>query len=199
MGCRAAPPAVLGPDRARHLAHGGRRDACRSCFGAAATSCARCCAIQGPPFFAFTRPGDVAATIRALARREWGVRFETTAPPSRSTTRISSPRSGRSCRPPWLPRARSAPLCGGNPFSDIQPSRIGSWGRCGPSALRHLTLRYAEEFLAWRPHGGADGDSCRSARRGEPAIDDLRRRRLHGRRVVGALGTCLNCGRHPIG
>ena len=156
-------------------------------FGAAAHILAQVVLHQGRRFFAFTRPGDVAAQRFALELGAGWAGDSTLPPPEPLDAAILFAPVGA-----LLPAALRAVapggtvVCGGIHMSDIPsfPYAI-LWGERTVRSIANLTRRDADEFLALAPT-----IPLRTAVRGydleqaNAALDDLRAGRFRGAAVL---------------
>jgi len=156
-------------------------------FGAAAHILAQVVIHQGRRFFAFTRPGDVAAQRFALELGAGWAGDSTAPPPEPLDAAILFAPVGA-----LLPAALRAVapggtvVCGGIHMSDIPsfPYAI-LWGERTVRSIANLTRRDADEFLALAPT-----IPLRTAVRGydleqaNAALDDLRAGRFRGAAVL---------------
>jgi propanol-preferring alcohol dehydrogenase len=156
-------------------------------FGAAAHIVAQVARHQGRRFFAFTRPGDVAAQEFARSlRAEWAGGSDQLPPEPLDAALIFAPVGA------LVPAALAATkkggtvVSGGIHMSDIPsfPYRI-LWEERVLRSVANLTRRDAEEFLALAPVAGVRTETVTySLARANDALADLRNGALQGAAVL---------------
>ena len=156
-------------------------------FGAAAHIVAQVARHQGRRFFAFTRPGDVAAQEFARSlRAEWAGGSDQLPPEPLDAALIFAPVGA------LVPAALAATkkggtvVCGGIHMSDIPsfPYRI-LWEERVLRSVANLTRRDAEEFLALAPAAGVRTETVTyPLLRANDALADLRNGALQGAAVL---------------
>ena len=156
-------------------------------FGAAAHIVAQVARHQGRRFFAFTRPGDVAAQdfARALGA-EWAGDSTTTPPEPLDVALIFAPVGALVPAALAATRKGGTVVCGGIHMSDIPsfPYRI-LWEERAIRSVANLTRRDADEFLALAPKAGVRTETVAyPLAEANRALDDLRRGALQGAAVL---------------
>jgi len=156
-------------------------------FGAAAHIVAQVARHQGRRFFAFTRPGDVAAQdfARALGA-EWAGDSTTAPPGPLDVALIFAPVGALVPAALAATRKGDTVVCGGIHMSDIPsfPYRI-LWEERAVRSVANLTRRDAEEFLALAPDVGVRTETVAyPLAEANRALDDLRRGALQGAAVL---------------
>ena len=156
-------------------------------FGAAAHIVAQVARHQGRRFFAFTRPGDVAAQdfARSLGA-EWAGDSTTAPPEPLDVALIFAPVGALVPAALAATRKGGAVVCGGIHMSDIPsfPYRI-LWEERAVRSVANLTRRDAEEFLALAPDAGVRTQTVTyPLAEANRALDDLRRGALQGAAVL---------------
>jgi alcohol dehydrogenase, propanol-preferring len=156
-------------------------------FGAAAHIVAQVARHQGRRFFAFTRPGDVAAQEFARSlRAEWAGGSDQLPPEPLDAALIFAPVGA------LVPAALAATkkggtvVSGGIHMSDIPsfPYRI-LWEERVLRSVANLTRRDAEEFLALAPAAGVRTETVTyPLARANDALADLRNGALQGAAVL---------------
>ena len=156
-------------------------------FGAAAHIVAQVARHQGRRFFAFTRPGDLAAQdfARSLGA-EWAGGSDETPPEPLDAALIFAPVGA------LVPAALAATKKGGTVVSgDIHMSDIPSfpyrilWEERVLRSVANLTRRDAEEFLALAPKAGIRTETVTySLAAANQALSDLRNGALQGAAVL---------------
>jgi alcohol dehydrogenase, propanol-preferring len=156
-------------------------------FGAAAHIVAQVARHQGRRFFAFTRPGDVAAQdfARSLGA-EWAGDSTTTPPEPLDVALIFAPVGALVPAALAATRKGGGVVCGGIHMSDIPsfPYRI-LWEERAVRSVANLTRRDAEEFLALAPKAGVRTETVTyPLAEANRALADLRRGALQGAAVL---------------
>jgi len=156
-------------------------------FGAAAHIVAQVARHQGRRFFAFTRPGDVAAqdSARSLGA-EWAGDSTTAPPEPLDVALIFAPVGALVPAALAATRKGGAVVCGGIHMSDIPsfPYRI-LWEERAVRSVANLTRRDAEEFLALAPKAGVRTETVTyPLAEANRALADLRRGALQGAAVL---------------
>ena len=156
-------------------------------FGAAAHIVAQVARHQGRRFFAFTRPGDVAAQdfARSLGA-EWAGDSTESPPEPLDAALIFPPVGALVLAGLAATRKGGTVVCGGIHMSDIPsfPYRI-LWEERAVRSVANLTRRDAEEFLALAPKAGVRTETVTyPLAEANRALADLRRGALQGAAVL---------------
>ena len=156
-------------------------------FGAAAHIVAQVIRHQGRRFFAFTRPGDVAAQdfARGLGA-EWAGGSDEAPPEPLDAALIFAPVGALVPAALAATRKGGTVVCGGIHMSDIPafPYSI-LWEERVLRSVANMTRRDAEEFLSLAPRAGIHTETVTyPLDRANDALTDLRRGALQGAAVL---------------